>query len=124
MHRVVASVVGAVAVLVGLTATAAQQAPKVVTGEMIALNCYLREDPRTIESQTYKDCAEANARTGQPLAILSGEDFYIIKGDWTRNNNQRLLEFLAARVEATGEVADVNGKKFITIVDVRAATPE
>ena len=42
-------------------------------------------------------------------------------GDYTRENNKRLLEFVAQQVEATGEEAEKDGKKLIDVSAIAAS---
>jgi hypothetical protein len=117
MKRAVLYVLAA-AVALGVSVGAREV--QTVSGELIALNCYLK-NKADATGAAHKDCAVANARQGQPLAILAGTEFYIIKGDWTKNKNEKLIDFVAMKVNATGDVVEMNGKKLINLTDVSTA---
>ncbi len=107
------------AAVFGFSMPTAAQETKTVTGELIELNCYLKNKDVTTDS--YKGCAEISARRGSTLGILSGETVYIVKGDLTKNNNEKLLPSLTKIISATGDVRDVNGKMMISVTDFQAA---
>jgi hypothetical protein len=46
---------------------------------------------------------------------------YEIQGDYAANKNEKLLPFVAAQVEATGQVSEKDGKKVITVTSIKAA---
>jgi len=108
------------AVAVAMGASLMARADTTVSGEVIDLNCHLR---KTTASPVSEDlCGAENAKRGQPLAILAADgSVYIIKGDWTKNKNEKLIEWVQKKVDATGEVTDVNGKKMFKLTDLKAA---
>ncbi|MGE3841875.1 MAG: hypothetical protein AB7I50_09835 [Vicinamibacterales bacterium] len=108
-----------VVVVAAMGASLMARADTTVSGEVIDLNCHLR---KTTASPVSEDlCGVENAKRGQPLAILAGDGtLYIIKGDWTKNKNEKLIEWVQKRVDATGEVTDVNGKKMLKLADLKA----
>lgn len=107
------------AVVVAMGASLAARSETTVSGEVIDLNCHLRKTTATPVSQDL--CGVESAKRGQPLAILAGDGtVYIIKGDWTKNKNEKLIEWVTKKVDATGEVTDVNGKKMFKLIDVKA----
>jgi hypothetical protein len=118
MKRAMLAVI--MAAIVGFGAAASAREASTVTGEVVSLNCYLKNKTEAV-GEAHKDCAVLTARRGGPLAILTADELYIVKGEWTKNKNERLIDFIATRVTATGEVVDVNGKKMINVTDVTAA---
>jgi hypothetical protein len=110
----------AAAAFVALGMTGAAREAKTVIGEVVDVNCSLKKGDEGV-GEAHKDCATACARRGQPLAILASDGLYILKGEWTKNNNEKLIEFIAAKVEAAGEVTEVNGKKMLVLSSVKLA---
>jgi hypothetical protein len=64
------------------------------------------------------------ARAGNQMAILTGDDVYLVDGDYTANRNAKLLDFVAKRVEAKGNVTERDGKKIINIAAMRVQKAE
>jgi hypothetical protein len=118
MKRLVATIVMAV-VVAALGASISAREVQTITGQVIDLNGYLRKSQA--EGETAKDVAVAAAKRGEPVAILTADGFYVVKGDWTKNKNEKLVEWMTQKVQATGEVRELNGKKFIELTDVKAA---
>jgi hypothetical protein len=110
----------AVFAIVALGAGLSAREVQTVTGEVIDLNCYLKKGDAG-HGEAHKECAIACAKRGEPLAILAPDGFYAIKGDWTKNKNEKLIEWIAQTVRATGEVREVNGKKLILLTDIEPA---
>ena len=54
------------------------------------------------------------ARKGDPVAILTDDAVYVVDGDYTANRNAKLLDFVAKRVEAKGDVVEKDGQWRIT----------
>jgi hypothetical protein len=55
------------------------------------------------------------------MGILAADGVYTIAGDYTADKNAKLIEFVAKKVEATGEVAEVDGQKTITVTSMKLA---
>jgi hypothetical protein len=91
-----------------------------VTGHIVYVNCYLKFSD--LDSDGYKACSAEHTRRGQSLALAAADGLYIIKGDWTKNKNERLTEFIDQKVQATGEVTQLSDKKLLKITDVKSAS--
>ncbi len=111
-----------VAVVVALGMPGMAQAETTVSGELIDLNCHLRKTGPAAAGHANEECGAEAAKRGQPLAILGADGtIYIIKGYWTKNKNEKLIEWVAKKVNATGDVSDVNGKKVLKLSALDAA---
>jgi hypothetical protein len=73
------------------------------------------------QGEAHKGCAEACAKKGSQMGILTEDAVYEIQGDYAANKNEKLLPFVAAQVEATGQVSEKDGKKVITVTSIKAA---
>jgi hypothetical protein len=91
-----------------------------IKGEVVDVQCQLKKAPGG-QGDAHKGCANACAKKGAQMGILTGDAVYEIQGDYSANNNAKLLEFVAAQVEATGEVTEKDGKKIITVTSMKAA---
>ena len=88
-------------------------APSTLKGEVVDVQCSLKDAKNT--GTDHADCALSCARRGATMGILTADGMYTITGDYARENNKRLLEFVAQQVEATGEVTEKDGKKLIDV---------
>ncbi len=93
---------------------------KTVKGEVVDVACQLKKAPGG-QGDAHKGCATACAKKGLAMGILTSDAVYEIAGDYAANNTAKLLEFVAAQVEATGEVTEKDGKKIITVTSMKAA---
>lgn len=91
-------------------------APVTVTGELVDVQCQLK-DAKNV-GPDHADCALSCAKRGATLGILARDGLYVVTGDFTRENNRRLIEFVAKTVEATGTVTEKDGKKLLAITDI------
>lgn len=96
-------------------------ASKTVTGEVVHQGCYLKRGAEKGSGPAHADCALACAKKGLPLAIVAEDGLYVITGDYTKDNNAKLLEFVAKKVEATGEVTEQDGTKRIAVTAIKVA---
>jgi hypothetical protein len=94
-------------------------APSTLKGEVVDVQCALKDTKNT--GSDHADCALSCARRGATMGIRTEDGVYTITGDYTRENNKRLLEFVAQQVEATGEVTEKDGKKLIDVSAMAAS---
>ena len=109
-------------VVLGLAVVAGSaSAGKEVTikGEVIDEPCFLGKNGARGEG--HKACALSCAKRGNQLAIVEDgtNTVYSITGDYSANKNEKLIEFVAAMVEAKGEVTEKDGKKSILISSIK-----
>lgn len=95
-------------------------AEKTVKGEVVDVACQLKKAPGG-QGEAHKGCATACAKKGSRMGILASDAVYEIEGDYATNNNAKLLEFVAAQVEATGDVTEKDGKKIIAVTSMKMA---
>jgi len=117
MKRMLASVM--VATFVVAMAAVVLAAEKTVTGEVIDVQCYTKDAANV--GKDHEACALSCAKRGNPMGILASDGVYLIAGDYTKENNKRLIEYVAKKVEAKGEVTEKDGKKTITVTSIAAA---
>lgn len=95
---------------------ASAQTPS-VRGEVVDLACHLEKGGGG-RGEAHGACAMACARKGRQLAILGDDAVYVIEGDYTANGNAKLLDFVAKRVEAKGQVTEKDGRQVINVTSM------
>ena len=103
-----ATVTTVVMLAIGVTAET-----RTVAGEVVDVRCY--EKAAGNAGNAHVDCALSCARRGATLGILAADGVYVITGEYTSAANTRLIEFVARRVEATGEVTERDGRRTIRV---------
>jgi hypothetical protein len=93
---------------------------KTVTGEVVDVMCHTKKGAGG-SGDAHKGCATACAKKGAAMGIMASDAVYEIAGDYAANSNAKLLDFVATRVEATGEVTEKDGKKIMTVTSMKAA---
>lgn len=111
------AVVAAAAFVAGTSLFAADTTVK---GEVVDVACQVKKAPGG-QGEAHKGCAEACAKKGAAMGILTADAVYEIQGDYAANKNEKLLPFVATQVEATGQVSEKDGKKIITVSSMKAA---
>jgi hypothetical protein len=111
----------AVAAAAALVASASLVAEtKTVKGEVVEIACHTKKGAGG-SGEAHKGCATGCAKKGNAMGILASDAVYEITGDYAANSNAKLIEFVAAQVEATGEVTEKDGKKIMTVTSMKAA---
>jgi hypothetical protein len=113
-----------VSALTGVLLLAAMVAPlvadsKTITGEVVDVQCQAKKAEN--HGADHEGCAKKCAEKGAKMGILTDDGVYTITGDYAADNNKKLLEFVAKKVEATGEVTDKDGQKTIKVASMKAA---
>jgi hypothetical protein len=69
-------------------------------------------------------CFKKNAANkGAKMALVTADgQVYTIAGDYTANKNEKLIPMIAGMVEATGEVAEKDGEKTLTVTAMKKAS--
>jgi hypothetical protein len=90
-----------------------------VKGEVIDLPCY--EGKGGVHGEEHRQCAIACAKKGNQLAILEDgtNTVYVITGNYSANKNEKLIPFVAEKVEAKGEVTEKDGKRYLNITSIK-----
>lgn len=115
MLRVLQMLLLATAVVVAAAGVAAES--RSITGEVVDVRCY--EKAADNAGNAHVDCALSCARRGATLGILTANGVYTITGEYSAQANKRLIEFVARRVEATGEVTERDGRRTIRIREIK-----
>ena len=118
MRKVLASL-AALAIVAGLAASLRAES-KTVSGEVIDVQCQMKKAENV--GSGHLDCALSCAKKGAVMGIMTADGVYTIAGDYAANNNAKLIEFVSKKVEATGDVAEKDGKKVITVSSMKAAS--
>jgi hypothetical protein len=91
-----------------------------IKGEVIDLPCY--EGKNGARGEAHKACATSCAKRGNQMAIIDADNnIYAITGDYAANKNEKLIEFVAATVEAKGKVTEKDGKKIFEVSSMKEA---
>lgn len=114
MSRLHHLVIAAVAVVV-LAAPLGAAPVTEVKGEVVDLECSL-EKGAAGQGEAHAACAMACAKDGKLMAILADDAVYVIEGDYTANKNAKLLDFVAKKVMAKGELREHDGRKYLRVV--------
>ena len=89
-----------------------------VKGEVVDLACAF-EKGEAGSGNAHSACALACAKEGKLVGVLTDNAIYEVSGDFTANNNARLLDFVAKAVTITGEVTERDGKKLLNVRTIR-----
>lgn len=113
-----------ISALTGVLFVAAMAAPlvadsKTIKGEVVDVQCQAKKAEN--HGPDHEGCAKRCAERGAKMGILTDDGVYTITGDFAANNNKKLLEFVAKKVEATGEVSEKDGQKTINVASMKAA---
>ena len=92
------------ALFVGLIAPAfAADEEITLRGELIDTSCYTKQGFEKGTGAAHVTCAKDCAKKGQPLGILTdGDGVFKITGEYTENNNAKLLDYVGKKVEVKG----------------------
>ncbi len=114
MRRVLAIVSG-VAFAAAL-ATPVFAETKSVKGEVIDVQCHAKKAENT--GADHENCALTCAKRGAKMGVLTEDGIYVIAGDYTAENNKKLLPYVAKNVTVTGDVIEQDGTKTITATKI------
>ena len=106
------SLLGALLVAAFVAPTLATEI-QTVTGEVVELSCYHRNGAI---GEGHAACALKCAQGGSDLGILTDEGVVSVSGD--RADTEALFGFIAQQVEATGDVMEKDGKKWINVQSI------
>jgi type 1 fimbria pilin len=91
-----------------------------VKGEVVDVACSQSKGDGG-KGDAHAACAMSCAKRGQPVGILTDNAVYVVTGDYAANNNAKLLDFVAKKVEVTGEVSEKDGQKSIAVKSIKLA---
>lgn len=113
MRKMFSILAGAVFVATFAVATPAAE-PITVTGELVEVACNNSKGEGG-RGDAHANCAMACAKRGNQMGILTDEAIYLIEGDYSANNNAKLLDFVAKRVEVKGDVMEKDGQMMLNV---------
>jgi hypothetical protein len=91
-----------------------------LTGEVIDVQCQAKKAEN--KGADHENCALSCAKRGAKMGILTEDGVYVLSGDYTADNNKKLLPYVAKQVTVTGEVSEQDGQKTIAATKIEAAT--
>lgn len=103
--------------------TEAQTKGTTINGEVVDVSCYLAHGAKGM-GESHKSCAEACAKNGSPLGILTKEGklyVSVLPDDHSTGPNAKLVDHIAHSVKATGIVRSKGGVNAIMITKVEMA---
>jgi hypothetical protein len=99
----------------------AAAAPVTVKGEVVDSACFKKNAAN--KGEDHKGCTETCAKKGAKMALVTSDgQVYTIVGDYTANKNEKLIPMIAGMVEATGEVAEKDGEKMLSVTAMKKAS--
>jgi hypothetical protein len=117
MRRVLA--VFSFAAAVAAVSTVVFAEAKTIKGEVIDVQCHAKKAENT--GADHENCAMSCAKRGGKMGILTESGVYVLSGDYTAENNKKLLPFVAKQVTVTGEVMEQDGQKMIQATKIKSA---
>ena len=117
MRRFVTAFAWGALLLGGFTAMAAETS---LTGEVVDVQCAAKRAEKG-KGTDHASCAVKCAKNGAKLGIATADGVYVITGDMTKDNNAKLVEFVAKQVDVKGEVGEAEGQKTINVATIAAA---
>lgn len=114
MRRILA-VVGAMAVAVVTSAPLLADATT-VKGEVVDVQCHAKKAENT--GADHENCALSCAKRGAKMGVLTSDGVYVLAGEYTAENNKKLLPYVAKVVTVTGEVTEQDGQKTINATKI------
>lgn len=122
------AILAAVAILLAFSSPAvfAQEAKKdaketTISGKLIDGACFAKQGKEKAVADAHNACNVKCAKAGQPLAIFTAKDeIFTVTGDYTKDNNAKLIDFVSKQVEAKGHVmTDKDGKKELHLMSIK-----
>jgi hypothetical protein len=102
------------------SAKPAESKTTVIRGEVVDVSCYLAHGEKGV-SEGHQSCAEACAKAGGPLGILTKDKMLyisVLPDDHSAGPNAKLMEHVGHQVEATGIVRVKGGVNGIMVSSV------
>lgn len=93
----------AVALLLAAGSTAAAGEELTLKGEVVEVSCYSKQGVAKGTGADHVPCATDCAKQGKALGVLTdGDGLFKFVGEYTDNNNAKLIPFIGKQVEVTG----------------------
>ena len=95
------------------TTTSAVTAEETITGMLVEAGCAAMGG--TNPSAEHVACMVRCAQNGDPIGILTEDGLYKITGNWASENSDKLAEWMAKQVHATGETSQAGGELLLEV---------
>jgi len=95
------------------TTTSAVTAEETITGMLVEAGCAAMGG--TNPSAEHVACMVKCAKNGDPIGILTDDGLYKITGNWASENSDKLAEWMAKQVHATGETSQADGELLLEV---------
>ena len=95
------------------TTTSAVTAEETITGMLVEAGCAAMGG--TNPSAEHVACMVKCAKNGDPIGILTDDGLYKITGNWASENSDKLAEWMAKQVHATGETSKAGGELLLEV---------
>jgi predicted lipoprotein with Yx(FWY)xxD motif len=95
------------------TTTSAVTAEETITGMLVEAGCAAMGG--TNPSAEHVACMVKCAKNGDPIGILTDDGLYKITGNWASENSDKLAEWMAKQVNATGETSQADGELLLEV---------
>ena len=95
------------------TTTSAVTAEETITRMLVEAGCAAMGG--TNPSAEHVACMVKCAKNGDPIGILTDDGLYKITGNWASENSDKLAEWMAKQVNATGETSQADGELLLEV---------
>ncbi len=101
------------------TTTSAVTAEETISGMLVEAGCAAMGG--TNPSAEHVACMVKCARNGDPIGILTDDGLYKITGNWASENSDKLAEWMAKQVHATGETSKAGEDLLLAVSTIELA---
>lgn len=91
-----------------------------IRGEVVDIACATKKGAGG-HGDDHASCAMACAKRGQPVGVMTNDAIYVVTGDYAADNNAKLLDFVAKRVDVRGEITEKDGQQLINVSSITLA---
>ena len=116
---VLAAVFAVVLVTAVTVSTSGVAAEETISGMLVEAGCAAMGGANP--SAEHVACMVKCARNGDPIGILTSDGLYKITGTWAVENGDKLAEWMAKQVNATGETSTVGGDLLLAVSTIELA---
>ena len=114
MRKLAFVVLAAVFAVTLVTMTpSAVTAEETITGMLVEAGCAAMGGANP--SDEHVACMVRCAQNGDPIGILTEDGLYKITGNWASENSDKLAEWMAKQVPATGETSQAGGELLLEV---------
>jgi len=114
MRKLACVVLAAVSAVALVTmATSAVTAEETISGMLVEAGCAAMGG--TNPTPEHVACMVKCAKSGDPIGILTDDGLYKITGNWASENSDKLAEWMAKQVHATGETSKAGEELLLAV---------